>query len=156
MIKINVDGAFVEGDCAGYGVVIRDDKGDVLLSAWGMVHYAASTEEVELIACREGVKLAAEWVPRLAILESDCLVAINFLRRPSDQRSQSVFTIKETVLASEKLPSVVFSHVKREQNRVAHELAQIARRLSHCAVWRNRAPVCVEQLVAHDCNFPVQ
>ncbi|KAF8668901.1 hypothetical protein HU200_052106 [Digitaria exilis] len=85
-----------------------------------MVHYAASTEEVELIACREGVKLAAEWVPRLAILE------------------------------------FVFSHVKREQNRVAHELAQIARRLSHCAVWRNRAPVCVEQLVAHDCNFPVQ
>ncbi|KAF8750193.1 hypothetical protein HU200_012446 [Digitaria exilis] len=46
-------------------------------------------EEVELIACREGVKLAAGWVPRPAILESDCLVAINFLRRPGDQRSQS-------------------------------------------------------------------
>ncbi|KAF8774983.1 hypothetical protein HU200_005031 [Digitaria exilis] len=89
MIKINVDGAFVEGDSAGYGLVIRDDKGDVQLSAWGMVHYAASAEEVELIACREGVKLAAEWVPRPAILESDCLVAINFLRRPGDQRSQS-------------------------------------------------------------------
>jgi hypothetical protein len=42
-----------------YGVVMRDEKGDVLLSAWGTTKHAASAEEVELIACREGVKLAA-------------------------------------------------------------------------------------------------
>jgi hypothetical protein len=34
-IKVNVDGAFMEGGQAGYGVVIRDDKGVVILSAWG-------------------------------------------------------------------------------------------------------------------------
>jgi hypothetical protein len=34
-IKVNVDGAFMEEWHAGYGVVIRDDKGAVILSAWG-------------------------------------------------------------------------------------------------------------------------
>jgi hypothetical protein len=51
-----------------------------------------------------------------------------------------------------ELPSISFKHVKREQNSVAHELAQLARRLSHSAVWHNRVPVCVEHLITQDCN----
>jgi hypothetical protein len=51
----------------------------VLLSAWGIIDNASSAEQVELVACNEGVKLAARWVPRPAILESDCLTAVNLI-----------------------------------------------------------------------------
>ena len=43
-------------------------------------------------------------------------------------------------------------HTRRESNGVAHELAQLAKRNRHSAVWRFVAPVCVEHLVAHECN----
>ncbi|KAF8720510.1 hypothetical protein HU200_023756 [Digitaria exilis] len=59
----NVDGAFtVQGD-ASIGVVIRDEKVKVLLTAWRVVSNAANAEEVELMACKEGITLAAEWTP---------------------------------------------------------------------------------------------
>lgn len=40
---------------------------------------AANAEEVELMACKEGISLAAEWTPLQAILESDCSMAIEYL-----------------------------------------------------------------------------
>ena len=151
VIKINVDGAFKENGDVSIGVVIRNSTGSVLLTAWRVISNAANAEEVELLACREGVLLAAEWSPSPSILESDCLSAVNLLRKPSDQRSSSTFIVQETTEAARGLPSFRVHHIKREQNGVAHELAQLAIRLFHSAVWRNRFPACVEHLVAQDC-----
>ncbi|OEL30380.1 hypothetical protein BAE44_0008604, partial [Dichanthelium oligosanthes] len=80
----------------------------------------AGAEEAESFACREGLKLAAEWSPNQAILESDCLT------------------------------------VRKEHSTVAHELAQLARRLCYSSVWRVRSPSCVEHLIAEDCNFSIE
>lgn len=147
---MNVDGSFSVDDGASYGVVIRNEKGDVLLSAWGLIRHASNAEEVELLACKEGVLLASRW-SKPTILESDCLTAIKLLQRPENQRSQAAFIIKEAIQAASSLPVIVFKHAKREQNVVAHELAQLARRLSHSAVWYDRVPVCVEHVIARDC-----
>ena len=83
-IKINVDGAFTNNGDASVGVVIRNSKGIVLLSAWRVISQSSCAEEVELMACQEGVVLAAEWTPLLAILESDCLSATQLLSKPRE------------------------------------------------------------------------
>ena len=72
-MKINIDGAFSEtwGE-AGIGVTIRNHQGQVALSAWKYIYAAGSAEQVEALACREGLALAAEWVPSFSVLESDC------------------------------------------------------------------------------------
>jgi ribosomal protein L32 len=150
-IKINVDGVFTLQGEASLGVVIRNALGVVLLSAWQAICNAASAEEVKLLACKEGLLRAAEF-QKPAMLESDCLTAIKSLANQRGHRSAFVFLLKESIRASSSLPSIVFKHVKREKNCVAHELAQLARRLNHTVVWRNRVPACVEQLVARDCN----
>ena len=62
-IKIIVDGAFKKNGDASLGVVIRDDAGKVLLSAWRVVANASNEEEVEIMACKEGFALAVEWTP---------------------------------------------------------------------------------------------
>jgi len=80
---------------------------------------------------------------------------IRYLAYPETQRSPSTFIILAALEEAGKLPKVTFRHVSREQNRVAHELAHMAKRLHHSAVWRERAPVCVEQTVAQDVNSSV-
>jgi hypothetical protein len=153
LIKINVDGAFMNNGDASIVVVIRNSEGTVLLSAWRVLSHAVNAEEVELMACREGVALAVEWTPMHAIFESDCLSALQLLSKQGEQRSSSMFLVKEICDTARRMTSLRFHHVKRDQNVVAHELAQFAKRLFHSAVWRNRAPTSVEQIVAHERNF---
>jgi len=116
----------------------------VILSGWNYIDDVNSAEQVEALACREGLALAADyWAPFSAIVESDCSTVIKYLNCPSIQRSTSTYIIRDALEEAGKLPRVQFCHAGREQNHVAHELAQIAKRLCHSAVWRERVPVCV-------------
>ena len=152
-IKVSVDGAFLEQTGkAGIGVAIRDQSGSVLVSAWKVITGAGSAEEVEAQACREGLGLAAEWTPLPTILESDCSTVVNYLSKPTSQRTSYAFVIQEALEAARKLPRVVFHHIGRESNVIAHELAQLAVRLNHSAVWHDRVPFCVERCVTQDVN----
>ena len=85
---------------AGIGVVIRDSSGSVLLTAWKFISDAGSAEEVEALACKEGLTLAAEWTASPSILESDCANIIKYLHQPERQRSASAFTIQEACSVS--------------------------------------------------------
>ncbi|TVU17394.1 hypothetical protein EJB05_33427, partial [Eragrostis curvula] len=79
-VKINVDGAYTEqsGE-AGVGIIIRDHVGKALLSSWRVLFNMMSAEDVEACACREGLSLASEWIPRPTVLESDCSVVVSYL-----------------------------------------------------------------------------
>jgi hypothetical protein len=82
-LKVNVDDAYTKKTGkAGAGIIIRNHFGEVLLSAWKVLHDARSAEEVEAYACLEGVSLAVEWGREKTILESDCLPIINSLISP--------------------------------------------------------------------------
>ena len=118
----------------------------MLLTAWKSIQGAAA-EEVEALACREGLDLTAEWIHKPMILESDCSRIIGYLSQRQKQRALAFFTIQDALSEAGKLPQIVFRHIGREQNVIAHELA---RRLNHSAVWRGRFPACVEHLVSHD------
>lgn len=79
-MKANIDGAFsAESGREGSGVVIRDSEGKVL-SAWRHVDRAESAEEVEAMACKEAVELAAGWIRMPIVLESDCVNVVNALK----------------------------------------------------------------------------
>ena len=62
-------------------MVIRDHQGMVLLSGWRAIFNAVSTEEVEALACLEGIRLAASWERKRAVLESDCEIVIKSLHK---------------------------------------------------------------------------
>lgn len=151
-IKINVDGAYDSSGKAGIGVVIRKADGSVLLTAWRVVFNGTSAEEVEALACKEGISLEVEWAKGRAIVESDCLTLIQKLRDRGPSISELCFVLDDIWSLGDSMPEIVFQAVRRERNRVAHELAQLAKKTTHTAGWRGRAPVCVEQLIAQECN----
>jgi ribonuclease HI len=152
-VKINVDGALdiASGD-GGIGVVIRNFKGEVLLTAWKYIRWGVNIEEVEAMACKEGLVLAAKWCRQCAILEIDCASVAAMLAAESGLRSGIKFVIDEALEVGRSLPRWKVIHKKRESNGVAHELAHLAKRTKLEVVWHFAAPVCVEQLIAWECN----
>jgi ribonuclease HI len=71
-LKLNVDGSFVvQTGEAGVGVVIRDNRGEVVLTAWRVLYRCASADEAEAQACTEGLRLASQWCPGPIVVESD-------------------------------------------------------------------------------------
>lgn len=147
-VKINVDEAFSYHSCeAGVGIIIRDEKSMVLLSSWRAILHGGDPEEVEAWACHEGVKLAVEWIHKAAVLEIDCASLVYLLSHPKEHRSKLMFILSEVLDMVSQLPNFRIYHTKREQNGVAHELAQLAKRLNHCAIWREQVPSYVEHFV---------
>jgi ribonuclease HI len=153
-VKINVDGAFDEhsGE-GGIGVVVRNHKGEVLLSAWKFLQSGGAADEAEALSCKQGLTLAADWYAMNAVLETDCSTIAAMLAGKGGERSSLKFIIDEAIAAGDRLPKWTAVYMRRESNSVAHKLAQLAKRSRHSAVWHFAAPVCVERNIAHECTF---
>lgn len=150
--KINVDGSFAVGSGdAGVGVVARNSSGDVLFTAWRTLFRCADAPEAEARACIEGIRLAAEWSPGPVIIEADCSRVVQAIRQGMD-RSDIGFIVSEARELAQLLVDWKIVLVKRDCNAVANELAQLARRTAHTAVWLGRAPACVMDLITLDCT----
>jgi hypothetical protein len=90
-------------------------------------------------------------VSKPAVLESDCLYIVKALQNSTVDRARFSGIIEEIKASMLLLPEVKVSKIGRECNRVAHELASLARRTLQCAVWRSQAPSCISELLKIDC-----
>lgn len=123
-VKTNTDAAF----CAttgetGIGVVVRDTRGSVLLTAWKIGRNCASVEEAEGEAMLEGTRLTAEWVRAPAILVSDCANLIEALKTEAYTRLSWASVVADIQAAATLMPGCSFERITRERNSVAHALA---------------------------------
>ena len=81
-----------------------------------------------------GRSLAAQWIHEPVIVESDCARIVQALQAEED-RSALSFILLEAKDHARMLPQWRIAKVKRECNIVAHELAALAWRNTHSAVW---------------------
>jgi hypothetical protein len=58
--KLNVDGAFTT-DGAGSGMILQDEKGEVIFASCRSSGQCRDATETEIEAIKEGVKLALQW-----------------------------------------------------------------------------------------------
>uniref|UniRef100_A0A0D9VG97 RNase H type-1 domain-containing protein n=1 Tax=Leersia perrieri TaxID=77586 RepID=A0A0D9VG97_9ORYZ len=108
-------------------------------------------KEAKLLAISEGLHLAAEWVHFPVVLESDCLTVIQQILSKDRERSRWPFLLQQIKASMASLQDIVLAHCNRDCNRIARELAQLAKRTVHCAVWWNNAPDGILQALKHDC-----
>jgi hypothetical protein len=142
-IKVNVDGAFDAHSGEG---------GSVVFTAWKYIARGGDAEELEAMACKEGLVLASEWCTGGIVLESDCIFLKNLFGKRNGERSSLRFILEEALEAGHAISHWEFVPTGRERNRAGHELVQLAKRTKHSAVWRFRSPSCVEQIIAHEYN----
>jgi hypothetical protein len=74
-------------------------------------------------ACLLGLRLVTEWIRQPAHLESDCSTLTKALETRHSSRSACAGIIEEIRTAWNLLPDCTSSHIRREANKVAHELA---------------------------------
>lgn len=102
----------------------------------------ASAVEAEAIACAEGVDLAVRLAPGSIILETDCARMVKALQG-KEERSGISFIVSQAKEQAQLLVNWRVAQVKRECNSVAHELAQLARRVNVSSEVRlGEVPAC--------------
>ncbi|KQK21321.1 hypothetical protein BRADI_1g60182v3 [Brachypodium distachyon] len=141
-IAVSTDGSFKDGE-AGLGAIIRDDSGEVLVSAYRYLPHCSDALEAEAEAALEGIRLAIPHAnhvgPTLNAMEVD--------------RSGICFILSELrrVISGDR--ELVIKKINCSQNRVADLLANLGRRARGSDdVLLNQPHPNVMVAVAADCN----
>ena len=144
-IKLNFDGASKGNPgAAGFGVVFRDHQGQILLISAGYLGHSTNNA-AELWGMIRGLQLAREHGFLNLIVEGDSLIIINILQRilnganqdkvtPSWRLSHGIQLLSTLLTPSQ---AIIPSHVRRQENQVADELANIG------TTWTGEDLLCI-------------
>lgn len=127
IFKINTDVATADdGRQSSIGVIIKDCRGVTVAALCCVLPGSFTMEETEALAIEAGIILAKELDLHQIIIESNSLSVVNSIR--SKDSSGGFGHIVNGILSSlDEFSSWQIRHLKRDFNKVAHELARFAR-----------------------------
>ncbi|XP_024636515.1 uncharacterized protein [Medicago truncatula] len=130
MIKCNVDAAaFDNNSVMGYGMCFRDSMGVLLLGKSDFYYSSATVLEAESLGLLDAIKVAISHGMRDIMFETDSKIlsdAIAAATIPINEFGDLVTHCRRLLLSR---PDFVVSYVRRQANRVAHNIARAS--LSH-------------------------
>lgn len=153
ILKLNCDGSFSPETRAGsWGVLIRDHEGDVIMSGRGRVNHLMTPMQAELIACLQGVQLAANLGIGRLILETDALEVVKAIKTSAYNYAAVGYLVEEIKSLIElNFISVECVFACRICNRAAHELAALGLACNEGEEeFTNSLPQSVSVIVADD------
>ncbi|KAM0927888.1 hypothetical protein ACQ4PT_002131 [Festuca glaucescens] len=150
-VKLNVDGAFDQDGHAGAGMILRDEKGEVIIAACRRLQNCSDALEAELAAMEEGIDLALHWSSGDITLESDCLMAIKLTGEQMVNASRHAMRIN-VIRERFKERRVAVKKISREANGASHGLAQLGRVHGRTAVWLRGFPSEIASAITLDCT----
>nr|XP_023904539.1 uncharacterized protein LOC112016250 [Quercus suber] len=149
--KINFDGAlFKDENQAGLGVVIRDSKGQVMVSLAQRIPLPSTAIEVEALAARRALEMALETGLNKGVLEGDSLILMKALKSNSHSLAQFGHIVNDIHYLASQFPMISFSHVRRHCNSVAHSIARRALSFSSLQVWMEDIPLEIADVLQVD------
>ena len=149
--KANYDGAyFAEEEAAGFGVVVRNELGQVMASLTEKLAMPPTVEILEAMAARRAMIFMEELGLCRATFEGDSVTVVKALAGDCPDRSCIGHIIKYCKSLMGCFQTCPFSHVRRQSNGVAHALARRARKSSPLSVWMESVPPDISYLVYVD------
>ncbi|KAL0002042.1 hypothetical protein SO802_015823 [Lithocarpus litseifolius] len=148
--KVNIDATASDDERKScIGVVIRGSKGEILATSSKVFPVSFTAEISKVVAVLEGVLLAAKMEVTHAIIKSDALSIIQAINDGvfGGELNHNIQNIRE---AASFLGWCSFCHLKKEGNKVAHELARVARITDVSQVWERTFPSLVEHLIIEE------
>ena len=155
MVKINCDGAtFKEQKKSSIGVVIWDNNSLVMASMSKLLPQQYTPLEIETLAASSALEFVAELGFKQVILETDSQVLSNALRHNSPYLSPLGLLIDDIKCNASFFNQLLYSHVKREGNKVAHSLARYSICIFDFSIWIETVlPPFVSLLLADMTSF---
>ncbi|XP_074313495.1 uncharacterized protein LOC141648670 [Silene latifolia] len=151
--KVNVDAGVKEDAGVTLGVVCRDSEGRVLWAVSCVQEQVWEPQVAEAVAVLEGVMEARRRGHSMVMIESDCLQVVEALKRKAKGRSVFSLVIDDILAVSISFHSVLWSHVCRMNNSVAHSLAHLVPRTVGRVVWSDSLPPIVNNAVSFDLSL---
>lgn len=149
--KVNYDGAmFTKLGEVGIGIVVRNEKGEVMASIAKKIPSPESIEMLEALAARRAAIFSVELGLHQVVIKGDSEIVFKALSSWCLERSGIGHIIKDCKSISCFLQTCSFSHTRRQGNYVAHALAKREMMSSSLLVWMESVPPDISYLVFVD------
>ncbi|KAL0009931.1 hypothetical protein SO802_005039 [Lithocarpus litseifolius] len=148
--NINVDGATSEGGkLSSVGVVIHDCRGMMVVARSKLLDALYDVETAEALALESGILLASKLMIHQVIIESESLAVVQAVNSRSFHGTIGPI-IQGALSLLNQFGSWKAPHLKRDYNKVAHELAQYAKKSATTQAWIEAEPSMFHSLLALD------
>ena len=152
--KLNFDSSiFQDGENSGVGVIIRNDRGEVMTALSAKGPPVTGSEEAKIFTCRRAVEFAVNCGFSELVLEGDNQALMDALRKRKGLSSWLGHVLQDVLCLLDRLSRVQVGFVTRSANNVAHILARYAKDLVEDIVWiEDSPPLVVEALYLDSFN----
>ncbi|XP_021717256.1 uncharacterized protein LOC110685101 [Chenopodium quinoa] len=148
IVKINADASLADEGWVGLGAVIRDHEVKLIVAATRRHRAFWSPEISEAKALLFALKLGRRYGFQEVILESDCKLIIEKLTKKSAALEMDM-VLGDILALCSNFMSVKWSHVRRDGNCVAHNLAKFVP-FGFEQLWENHVPQEISSFVLMD------
>ena len=149
--KINFDEAiFRNENKSGIGVVTRDHTGSIIASLAQLISPALQAVEIEAIAAARALEFGNEISISEAVLEGDSELIIESLKVGGNTIASVEPLIQDAIVFSGFYSKLLFSHCRRDGNKLAHSLARYSINVSDYVVWMEEVPHSLFSVAQHD------
>ena len=140
-LKVNFDGSvFRDDNRAGVGVIIRDWNGQVVMYMAETFPLPFLVTAMEVIATTKALLFANDLDLPSIVLESDSKITIDALAGENSSLAEYGHLVDEAKELAKDFMYIEFSHVLRQKNSAAHNIARHARHVSEYSVWMEDVP----------------
>ena len=141
-------------NASGFGVVVSNDKGEVMAALAARGPSVQDSEEAEVLACRRAVEFAMEAGFTEIILEGDNVNVMKAIMGPGTNSSRLGYVYEYICCIGRGFRAFSVSHVRRTANCVAHSLAKFAKHIIGERIWMEESPPpALEALYVDSCNM---
>lgn len=149
---MNTDASFIpsSGEAAA-GMVTRNHLGQVAMSLCLKLPACKNAEEAELSAVLHGFEALSKVYKGRVCVETDCSSIPALLDHKATNQSALFPLVSDTRDIMQQFTEVTFSTIERTSNKVAHELAALARRQGNSTTVGD-VPYTIRGYLVEDCN----
>ena len=151
LVKINFDGAiFRFENRSGIGVVVRTHTGAILASLAQSIPQAFQPAEIKAIAVARALEFGHEIGPTEVILEGDSELIVNSLKSGRANMAPVEPLIQDATIFSASYTKLLYSHCRRDGNKLAHSLARFSIHVPNYLAWMEEVPHTLLSIAEQD------